>query len=65
MSVDGDVQAQERGLYLPIYVDWRAKNGSGIAYFRRPPSDDYLIQTAAGDLGRPTRDLGDGWWWVE
>lgn len=66
LSVDGEVQAQEHGLYLPIYLDeWRSENGSGLAYFPSPPSNDFLIQTAEGDLGRPIRDLGNGWWWVE
>ncbi|MER6948298.1 hypothetical protein ABT294_30150 [Nonomuraea sp. NPDC000554] len=66
LSINGEVQAQEHGLYLPIYRDeWRSENGSGLAYFPSRPSNDYLIQTAEGDIGRPIRDLGDGWWWVE
>ncbi|MFG1879795.1 hypothetical protein ACGFIV_33670 [Sphaerisporangium sp. NPDC049003] len=66
LSVDGEVQAQNHGLYLPIYVDeWRSEIGSGLAYFPSRPSNDFLIQTAEGDVGRPIRDLGNGWWWVE
>ncbi|WP_424536931.1 hypothetical protein ACOZ38_45210 [Sphaerisporangium viridialbum] len=66
LSVDGEVQAQNDGLYLPIYVDeWRSEYGAGVAYFPSRPGDDSLIQTADGGVGRATRDLGNGWWWVE
>lgn len=66
LSVGGEVQAQDHGLYLPIYVDeWRSETGSGLAYFPSTPGNDLLIQTADGDVGRPVRDLGSGWWWVE
>ncbi|MER7500354.1 hypothetical protein AB0L05_15735 [Nonomuraea pusilla] len=65
-SIDGEVQEQGTALYLPIYLDeWRSERGSGLAYFLKPPGKDRMIQTAEGDMGRPVRDLGDGWWWVE
>jgi hypothetical protein len=66
LAVDGEVQAQENGLYFPVFVDWwRAETGVGFAYIPGPPSPHKLLRTAAGDLGAPTHDLGHGWWWVE
>jgi hypothetical protein len=47
-----------------MWQDWRAENGGGIAYFSTPPTVDTTIATAAGDVGSPTRPLGDGWWLV-
>ncbi|MEV0597539.1 hypothetical protein [Nonomuraea cavernae] len=66
LAVDGDVQAQENGLYFPVFVDlWRAETGVGFAYIPGTADPRRLLQTAAGDLGAPTHDLGNGWWWVE
>ncbi|MFB9209021.1 hypothetical protein ACFFV7_48100 [Nonomuraea spiralis] len=65
LSMDGQVQQQGEVLYLPVFEDWRAETGSGIAHLPAPPTSRTLVQTASGDLGSPVRDLGDGWWWVE
>lgn len=66
LAIDGEVQAQENGLYFPVFVDeWRAETGEGFAYIPGAPSRQKLLQTADGDLGIPTHDLGNGWWWVE
>ncbi|MEV0971642.1 hypothetical protein [Microtetraspora glauca] len=65
LSIDGRVGAQEHALYLPVYEDWRAETGVGIAYVPLPLDADDWIVTAAGDMGRPTRSFGNGWWWVE
>jgi len=65
LSIDGSVQAQEDGVYLPVYEDWRAETGAGIAYVPSPPDPETVFMTAAGDVGRPVRSFGDGWWWVE
>ncbi|RSN01951.1 hypothetical protein DMB42_37970 [Nonomuraea sp. WAC 01424] len=64
LSMDGQVQQQGEVLYLPVFEDWRAETGSGIAHLPAPPTSRTLVQTASGDLGSPVRDLGDGWWWV-
>jgi hypothetical protein len=32
---------------------------------RSPPSPGLLINTAAGDQGSPTREIGNGWWWIQ
>ncbi|MFF5211690.1 hypothetical protein [Streptosporangium sp. NPDC000396] len=65
LSIDGQVQDQGDALYLPVFEDWRAETGVGIAYLPNPSDSETVVQTAAGDLGRPARDLGNGWWWVE
>ncbi|WP_204061613.1 hypothetical protein [Microbispora corallina] len=65
VSMSGDYEVQQYGLYLPVYEDWRAETGAGIAYLPRPPDQDTTFSTAAGDLGRPVRSFGNGWWWVE
>ncbi|MFD1547660.1 hypothetical protein [Nonomuraea guangzhouensis] len=65
LAVDGEVQAQENGLYFQVFVDWRAESGVGFAYIPGTADSRRLLQTAAGDLGAPTRDLGNGWWWIE
>jgi len=53
-----------RVLFIQRWQDWRAESGDGIAYFRTPPAPGTDVVTAEGDLGQPTRDLGDGWWVV-
>lgn len=65
LSIDGEVQRQGEVLYLPVFVGWRAETGSGIAHLPDPPTSETIVQTAAGDIGRPVRNLGDDWWWVE
>ncbi|MFI6180758.1 hypothetical protein ACIA8R_34870 [Nonomuraea sp. NPDC051191] len=65
LSMDGQVRQQGEVLYLPVFEDWRAESGRGIAHLPAPPTPKTIVQTAAGDLGVPVRDLGDGWWWVE
>jgi hypothetical protein len=72
VSVDGKAHRRclEGGvttcaLYLAAWQDWRAESGSGFAYFPSPPAAGSAIVTAEGDLGSPSRELGDGWWWVE
>ncbi|MEU6799068.1 hypothetical protein ABZ907_45885 [Nonomuraea wenchangensis] len=66
VSVDGEVRVLDRGLYLPVLVDeWRGESGAGIAYLGASPVAGRLVPTAEGGMGRPVRDLGDGWWWVE
>ncbi|MGI5493145.1 hypothetical protein [Microtetraspora malaysiensis] len=65
LTIDGRVQPQKHALYLPVYEDWRAETGVGIAYLPSPLDVDDWIMTAAGDTGRPTRPYGNGWWWVE
>ncbi|MDP9863368.1 MULTISPECIES: hypothetical protein [Streptosporangium] len=65
LSKDGQAWDQGDVLYLPVFEDWRAETGAGIAYLPGPPDSRMIIQTAAGDLGIPVRALGDGWWWVE
>ncbi|MEO3854563.1 hypothetical protein [Acrocarpospora sp. B8E8] len=65
-SLDGQVRQQGGGLYLPVFVEpWRAESGRGIAYLRHPPTSEMIIKIATDDFGRPVRDLGNGWWWVE
>ncbi|WP_371781785.1 hypothetical protein [Streptosporangium subroseum] len=66
LSIDGQVRQQGPVLYLPVFEDsWRAETGSGIAHLPDLPDSRTLVQTAAGDMGSPVRDLGNGWWWVE
>ncbi|MEV4457026.1 hypothetical protein [Microbispora sp. NPDC049633] len=65
LSIDGSVQVQEDGVYLPVYEDWRAETGAGIAYVPSSPDPETVFMTAAGDVGRPVRSFGHGWWWVE
>lgn len=65
LSIDGQVRPQRDVLYLPVFEDWRAESGRGIAHIPGSDGRGTTIQTASGDLGSATRDLGDGWWWVE
>ncbi|MFI6458274.1 hypothetical protein ACIBF6_42845 [Streptosporangium amethystogenes] len=66
LSIDGQVRQQGPILYLPVFEDsWRAETGSGIAHLPDLPTSETTVQTAAGDIGSPVRDLGNGWWWVE
>ncbi|MEV4813336.1 hypothetical protein [Micromonospora avicenniae] len=64
LSIDGQAHQRDGALYLPIWQDWRAESGVGLAYFKTSPSPDTVIATAFGDMGHPVRYLGDGWWWV-
>lgn len=54
-------------LYVQLWQNWRAESGYGIAHFRfaATPHPDALIMTALGDLGKPSRHLGNGWWVIE
>lgn len=52
-------------LFLLAWQDWRAEVGVGFAYYPTPPGPDALLMTAAGDIGSPARELGEGWWWVD
>ncbi|MBE3008203.1 hypothetical protein IL992_03235 [Microbispora sp. NEAU-D428] len=64
LSVNGKVERQGNALYLPVFTDqWRGETGAGIAYL--PNGSQRVVETAAGDVGYPVRDLGNGWWWVE
>ena len=65
LSVDGTAHHQDGVLYIPTWVDWRDENGRGLAYFATPPEPGVLVGTAGGDMGKPTRLLGDGWWVVQ
>ncbi|MGI5493123.1 hypothetical protein [Microtetraspora malaysiensis] len=66
LSIDGQVRQQGQILYLPVFEDpWRAETGAGIAYLPGTPDSQTIVQTAAGDVGSPVRDLGNGWWWVD
>ncbi|MFI7057567.1 hypothetical protein ACIBLB_36390 [Streptosporangium canum] len=65
LSIDGQVRPQRDVLYLPVFEDWRAESGRGIAYIPGSDGRGTTIHTASGDLGSATHDLGDGWWWVE
>ncbi|MEU3167278.1 hypothetical protein [Streptosporangium sp. NPDC006930] len=65
LSIDGQVRPQGDTLYLPVFEDWRAETGRGVAYIPGSDGRGTTIQTASGDLGSATHDLGDGWWWVE
>lgn len=66
LAVDGKVEAQPNGLYFPVFVDlWRSESGEGFAYLPGDANPRTLIQTAEGDIGGPTHDLGNGWWWIE
>ncbi|MFF0312568.1 hypothetical protein ACFYSC_34505 [Streptosporangium sp. NPDC004379] len=66
LSKNGWVRQQGEVVYLPVFEDsWRAESGAGIAHLPAPPTAETIVRTAAGDIGRPVRDLGDGWWWVE
>lgn len=62
LSHDGRVRASEGVLYLPLWQDWRAESGLGLAYFPSAPAR--VVDTAAGDQGKPLRHLGDGWWYI-
>lgn len=53
-------------VYFPVFVDlWRAETGRGFAYVPVVRGRGPVLQTAEGDLGSPTRHLGDGWWWID
>ncbi|MEU8203086.1 hypothetical protein [Streptosporangium sp. NPDC049046] len=65
LSIDGQVRPQGDVLYLPVFEDWRAETGRGIAHVPGSDGRGTTVQTASGDLGNATHDLGDGWWWVE
>ncbi|MGV9598700.1 hypothetical protein ACWDR1_18725 [Streptosporangium sandarakinum] len=66
LSKDGRIRRQGEVIYLPVFEDsWREESGVGIAHLPVPPTAETFVRTAAGDIGRPVRDLGDGWWWVE
>jgi hypothetical protein len=65
LSIDGQAHRRDGALYLPVWEDWRAEQGGGFGYFPTPPGPNTIITTAAGDTGRPLRQLGDGWWWLE
>ncbi|GII93432.1 hypothetical protein [Sinosporangium siamense] len=65
LSIDGEIRRQGAILYLPVYEDWRAEIGLGIAHLPMRPNSKTTVQTASGDLGQPVRHIGDGWWWVE
>ncbi|MEU8268654.1 hypothetical protein AB0B89_15970 [Sphaerisporangium sp. NPDC049002] len=48
LSVDGEVEPQEDGLYLPICVDeWRSETGSGLAYLPSRPTRDLVASCRA------------------
>lgn len=64
-TTDSDAEPPLCALYLPAWQNWRAENGTGIAYYPREPGPDAAIMTAAGDIGVPVKELGDGWWWVD
>lgn len=67
VTTSGELRPGKAGPVLAFAVawqDWRAENGGGFGYFPTRPSPDTEVQTAAGDVGRPVRYLGDGWWWV-
>jgi len=53
------------GIFLQMWQDWRHESGTGLAYFTEPPTEQTLVNTADGDNGRPQREVGDGWWWVQ
>ncbi|MFC0533924.1 hypothetical protein ACFFIA_40615 [Phytohabitans kaempferiae] len=63
--VDGDPHGGQCVLYLPVWQDWRAETAVGFGYFPKAPSPRTFIATAAGDMGAPAYELGDGWWWIE
>jgi hypothetical protein len=65
LSYDGHAYARDGALFIPVWQDWRAKSGTGLAYFEVPPTSDAVIQTADGDAGQPKRMVAAGWWWVE
>ena len=66
LSIDGRAHVRDDdALYVPVWEDWRAESGIGYGYFPTPPGPDTEIRTATGDIGKPVRPLGDGWWWVE
>ncbi|WP_329427000.1 hypothetical protein OG339_42805 [Streptosporangium sp. NBC_01495] len=65
LSIDGQVWPQRDVLYLPVFEDWRAESGRGIAYIPGSDGRGTTVHTASGDLGSATYDLGGGWWWVE
>jgi hypothetical protein len=64
-SSDPVIGRRDCALYLPAWQDWRAQSGAGFAYYPTGPGPDASIVTAAGDTGKPSHELGDGWWWVE
>ncbi|WP_157362143.1 hypothetical protein [Haloechinothrix halophila] len=54
-------------LYVPVWQNWRAEDGFGLAHFRfnAQPSPEISLMTASGDFGKPLRHLGGGWWVVD
>jgi hypothetical protein len=65
LSPSGFAYAGRTVLFVQMWQDWRAESGTGLAYFIDPPTAETDITTASGDLGKPQREVGDGWWWVE
>jgi hypothetical protein len=61
----GFAYASRTVLFVQMWQNWRAESGTGLAYFAAPPAADTSVTTASGDRGRPQRQVGDGWWWVE
>lgn len=51
-------------LFLLTWQNWRHEDGAGLAYYVTPPGPHALLATAEGDVGRPIRELGAGWWVV-
>jgi hypothetical protein len=75
LSVDGRVHRRcgladpragrtDCALFLLLWLDWRAESGIGFAYYPTRPGPDASIVTAEGDIGKPVRELGEGWWLV-
>jgi len=64
LSPSGFAYATPTALFVQMWQNWRAESGTGLAYFSTPPTEQTMIATAAGDNGRPQREVGDGWWWV-
>ena len=60
----GFAYASPTVLFVQLWQNWREESGTGLAYFAEPPTKRTSITTAAGDLGYPQREVGDGWWWV-
>ena len=58
-------ERKDCALFLLAWQDWRAEDGVGFAYYPTQPGPEASLMTAAGDVGRPARELGDGWWWVD
>ncbi|GIG06737.1 hypothetical protein ACFQZ4_50035 [Catellatospora coxensis] len=67
LSIDGHAhrQTEAAALYLPMWQNWRGEAGGGLVHLTTTPDQDTWIETAPGGQGRPLRQVGDGWWWVE